>query len=78
MSACSEVNILQKRREAIIPSTGGLLEAIEGLFELADKMWMARINITRRLIHINVLVESAMEKSIAHILAGVRASHYEE
>ena len=60
MSARLKANILQKRGETIIPSTGGLLEAIEGLFELADKMWMARINISRRLIHINVLLQSAM------------------
>ena len=67
MSARSEANILQKRREVIIPSTGGLLETIEGLVELADKMWVAGINEAGWLIHINVFVESAMEKNIAHI-----------
>ena len=60
MSARSEANILQKRREVIIPSTRGLFKTVEGHFQLADKMWIVGINVAEWFIHINVLLQSAM------------------
>ena len=56
-----------EKRKTIIPSPGGLLKTIEGQFELADKVWMAGINVAEWLIHINVLLQSAMQKGVASI-----------
>ena len=63
MSARTEAHILLKRGKTIIPSPGrGLLKTIEGLIELVDKVWMAGINVAELLIHINVLLQSVMQK----------------
>jgi len=47
--------------------TGGLLQSIEGLVELTNKVRMSRVLETSRLHRVDCLDQSAVQKSILHI-----------
>ena len=49
------------------PSTWSLLEAIKSLLEFAKMPRKARINIPRRLLHINMFLQNSMKRNIFNI-----------
>jgi hypothetical protein len=53
--------------EPLVPSSGCLLKAIEGLVKTADVVRTASVNKTRWLLTVDLLVESAMEEGILDV-----------
>jgi hypothetical protein len=53
--------------EPLVPCSGRLLESIERFMQPADVVRMSQVEKTRRLLTINLLIESAVKKSILDI-----------
>ena len=57
----------KKRAETLKPGTRSLFEAIESFFQLIDMIRVPGINVPKRLFHIDIFSESAIEECILHI-----------
>jgi hypothetical protein len=57
----------QEGGEATIPSPGGLLEAIEGLVELADHVGVSRVDKPNGLSAVDRLCQGAVEEGVLHV-----------
>ena len=57
----------QVKGKPLKPGPGSLFETIERFMEFTDIGRIGCINITRRLLHVNLFLKVAMEKGIGHI-----------
>ena len=64
----------KKRAETLKLGTRSLFEAIESFLQLTYMIRVPRINVPRRLFHIDIFSESAIEECILHIKLAKRPS----
>ena len=57
----------QVERKSLKPSPGCLFETIKGLMQFANISRISCIHITKKLLHVNLLLEVTMEKGIRDI-----------
>jgi hypothetical protein len=53
--------------EPLVPCSGSLLEAIEGLVKTADVVRTARVNKARRLLTVDLLVKIAVKEGVLDV-----------
>jgi hypothetical protein len=53
--------------EPLVPCSGSLLEAIEGLVKMADVVRTAGVNKARRQLTVDLLVKIAVEKGVLDV-----------
>jgi hypothetical protein len=57
----------QEGGEVTVPSPRGLLETVEGLVELADHVWVSRVDKPNGLSAVDRLRQGAVEEGVLHV-----------